>query len=181
MSYLGTALDQLKEIQDKIEKGYIYIDSQYEHMKNDIVSTIEDIEKSETNLCAECIYSNYINEFEGSECENEESDYYKDACPVWYGDEMCKVVIRRKNEPNKDIREVYIPAREEHNGMDGIHVKLEWICPICGGPRGEIMDNMRSYDGSRILYCNGWMNPCGHVDKYENVRNEAATNGLNER
>lgn len=28
-------------------------------------------------------------------------------------------------------------------------------------------------------YCDGWENPCGHVDKYDAVRDEAASNGLN--
>lgn len=76
------------------------------------------------------------------------------------------------------IKTVYIPARAEHDGIHGISVKLRWACPICGAPRGEIQ-NGRSYDGSRVLFCNTWQNPCGHVDKYADVRTEAAANGLN--
>ena len=76
------------------------------------------------------------------------------------------------------IETVYIPARDEHDGIHGISVKLRWACPICGAPRGEIQ-NGRSYDGSRVLFCNTWQNPCGHVDKYADVRTEAAANGLN--
>ncbi len=76
------------------------------------------------------------------------------------------------------IKTVYIPARAEHDGAHGINVKLRWVCPICGAPRGEI-SNGRSYDGSRVLFCNTWQNPCGHVDKYDDVRAEAAANGLN--
>lgn len=34
-------------------------------------------------------------------------------------------------------------------------------------------------DGSRILFCDTWQNPCGHIDKYADVRAEAAANGLN--
>ena len=30
-----------------------------------------------------------------------------------------------------------------------------------------------SYDGSRRLNCDGWSNPCGHVDYYSAVRAEA--------
>jgi hypothetical protein len=75
-------------------------------------------------------------------------------------------------------RKVYIPATADHNGVHGVIVTLEWTCPTCGGPRGEVSD-VRSYDGSRILFCHGWVNPCGHVDYYSDVRSEAAANGLN--
>lgn len=87
---------------------------------------------------------------------------------------MCKGVL----EGNVLIKEVYIPACDEHEGVYGMVVKLYWVCPVCGGPRGEVK-NVRSYDGSRILYCNGWSNPCGHIDKYYMVREEARNNGLN--
>ena len=80
----------------------------------------------------------------------------------------------------KTIKTVYIPACVEHDGISGTCVKLYWNCPVCGQPRGEIMNDVRSYDGSRILYCDGWRNPCGHNDKYSAVRNEARNNGLNQ-
>ncbi len=76
------------------------------------------------------------------------------------------------------IKTVYIPARAEHDGIHGVNVKLRWLCPKCGAPRGEVKSG-RSYDGSRILFCDTWQNPCGHVDKYADVRAEAAANGLN--
>lgn len=76
------------------------------------------------------------------------------------------------------IKTVYIPARDEHDGIHGTSVKLRWVCPICGAPRGNV-SNGRSYDGSRVLFCDTWDNPCGHVDKYADVRAEAAANGLN--
>ncbi len=75
---------------------------------------------------------------------------------------------------------VYIPARTNHDGVAGIRVKLNWICPQCGGPRGIVAHGCRSYDGSRILYCDSWENPCNHVDKYEDVRQEARDNGMND-
>lgn len=75
-------------------------------------------------------------------------------------------------------QQVYIPAREVHNGYDGIYITLAWVCPKCGGPRGEVFKT-RSYDGSRILYCDGWKNDCGHVDLYVDCRKEAVANGLN--
>lgn len=76
------------------------------------------------------------------------------------------------------VRLVKIPACAEHEGLRSVHVLLSWVCPVCGAPRGEPHEG-RSYDGSRILYCDTWENPCGHIDKYENVRQEAKANGLN--
>lgn len=75
-------------------------------------------------------------------------------------------------------RRVIIPARENHDGLASMIVTLEWICPKCGQPRGETFAG-RSYDGSRILDVSCWNNPCGHVDKYSDVRKEAQENGLN--
>lgn len=77
-----------------------------------------------------------------------------------------------------EIKEVTIPACEEHCGLYSIKVKLNWICPICSKPRGNI-ETVHSYDGSQILFCDGWKNPCGHIDKYSSVRKEAKENGLN--
>ena len=85
---------------------------------------------------------------------------------------------KRADDMNNNIRTVYIPAREEHNGLDGVYLRLKWVCPVCGQPRGEVA-SVRSYDGSRILFCDGWDNPCGHVEKYSFVLKEATANGLN--
>jgi hypothetical protein len=70
-------------------------------------------------------------------------------------------------------RTVTIPARTNHDGFHSFNVTLEWICPQCGGPRGEIFRTI-SFDGSRRLACDGWLNPCKHIDKYSAVRAEAA-------
>lgn len=77
------------------------------------------------------------------------------------------------------IMTVTIPACDQHEGFYTWDIKLYWICPVCGGERGEVFD-IFSYDGSRRLACNGWKNSCHHVDKYEQVRKEARTNGLND-
>lgn len=74
-------------------------------------------------------------------------------------------------------RTVTIPAREEHAGYHAREVTLEWVCPVCGGPRGEPHSGL-SYDGSRRLYVHQWDNPCGHVDRYAAVRVEADAAGL---
>jgi hypothetical protein len=76
------------------------------------------------------------------------------------------------------LKTVTIPACVEHDGILSRQVVLKWECPICGQPRGEVQDG-RSYDGSRILYCHTWVNPCGHVDKYSDVRKEANENLYN--
>jgi hypothetical protein len=49
---------------------------------------------------------------------------------------------------------------------------LDWTCPICGGPRGTIYNRTHHEDGSTLLI-NVWLNPCGHVDKYQDVIEEA--------
>ena len=67
---------------------------------------------------------------------------------------------------------VEIPACAEHNGFHSVRVTLLWECPQCGGPRGEVFRTI-SYDGSRRLGCDGWKNPCGHVDYYADLRREA--------
>lgn len=79
-------------------------------------------------------------------------------------------------------RTVTIPSCREHGGYPGYAVKvvLEWICPQCGGARGEPAPTI-SYDGSRRLGVDGWENDCGHIDYYSNVLVEARTNGLNPR
>lgn len=69
-------------------------------------------------------------------------------------------------------RTVQIPACNEHDGSAIVTVTLLWECPTCGAPRGEVVRTI-SYDGSRRLACDGWANPCGHVDKYAAVRREA--------
>ena len=82
------------------------------------------------------------------------------------------------NETTQIIKHVTIPAVDEHAGILSTTVRLVWVCPVCGGPRGEPTDGV-SWDGSRRLYCHTWFNPCGHIDKYPDVRTEAKTNDLN--
>ena len=73
------------------------------------------------------------------------------------------------------IRKVIIPSQDEHEGFswNRVTVTLRWYCPVCGHLRGEPHKTI-SYDGSRRLYdVDGWINPCGHVDKWADVREEA--------
>lgn len=66
-------------------------------------------------------------------------------------------------------RTVTIPALAQHDGYHSMTATLPWVCLRCGAPRGEPY-RTRSYDGSRILECDGWTNPCGHLEKYSEVR-----------
>ena len=73
---------------------------------------------------------------------------------------------------------VTIPASEAHQGFYTVTVTILDTCPKCAQRRGDVFET-HSFDGSRRLNVSGWVNPCGHVDKYSAVRKEAATNGLN--
>ena len=67
---------------------------------------------------------------------------------------------------------VTIPAREQHQGLFIATLEIGDKCPTCGGPRGETHKGF-SFDGSRRLTVDVWQNPCGHVDYYWAVREEA--------
>jgi hypothetical protein len=78
-----------------------------------------------------------------------------------------------QHHDHTEHRAVRIPGSDDHDGHHLITVTLRWTCPTCGGPRGQIRPAV-SYDGSRRLACDGWTNPCGHIDTYAAVRREAA-------
>lgn len=96
--------------------------------------------------------------------------------------ERCVAAIRASREEMPyllavETREVTIPACDQHEGIHKITLTLKWVCPVCGGPRGELCMK-KAYDGSRWLTCHSWHNPCGHVDMYEAVRREAKSAGV---
>jgi hypothetical protein len=72
-------------------------------------------------------------------------------------------------EKARGVRTVIIPARDQHEGHLILHLTLPWKCLHCGGPRGEPFAAL-SYDGSRRLEVHSWINPCGHVEKYSEIR-----------
>ena len=68
---------------------------------------------------------------------------------------------------------VTIPSCEHHEGFSSITVTISDYCPKCGKKRGiNTIHKGFSYDGSRRLVVDCWENPCGHVDKYDEVREE---------
>lgn len=65
---------------------------------------------------------------------------------------------------------ITIPRYANHNGLFAITITVEWNCIYCGAERGEPYKTV-SYDGSCRLEVDGWINPCGHIEKYSDVRN----------
>lgn len=57
-------------------------------------------------------------------------------------------------------------------------VKIRDRCPQCGGPRGDPVKN-RYHEWGEFYYVDNWTNPCGHVDRYSDVLQEALTNDNN--
>lgn len=76
-------------------------------------------------------------------------------------------------------RLVTIPACPDHSGLLTTTIKLHWLCPDCNEPRGDTFRTL-DYDGCLPVHCDGWNNPCGHIDLYDDVRREADRNGLND-
>ena len=77
-----------------------------------------------------------------------------------------------------EFKQVVIPVCHAHKGKHSVLVTLQWRCPACGGPRGEIRQGC-SLDGAKTLPVNDWENPCGHLDVFYALREEAAGNGRN--
>jgi hypothetical protein len=104
------------------------------------------------------------------ECENETIR----ADRRWHGQKAIEALddaraVRAADKATATERRVTIPARADHHGLDSITVTLPWTCIHCGGPRGEPYDAL-SYDGSLRLHVHSWTNPCGHIEKYSEIR-----------
>ncbi len=83
-----------------------------------------------------------------------------------------ELLVQYGPAPRPAQKKVAVPKCVEHGGVHKIEITLDWVCPKCGGPRGEPYRTL-SFDGSRRLGCDGWINPCGHIDTYSDVRKEA--------
>lgn len=66
---------------------------------------------------------------------------------------------------------VTIPKIAQHDGYEGnlITISIDDKCPKCGAKRGTKIWSGFSYDGSRRLSVDCWLNECSHIDKYEDV------------
>jgi hypothetical protein len=56
-------------------------------------------------------------------------------------------------------------------------VTVKWTCQQCNGPRGEPREKP-FYENDSALVCDVWINPCGHVDMYPDVLEEAANGNV---
>lgn len=71
-------------------------------------------------------------------------------------------------------RTVRIPTAELVNGWRQVlTVEVDWICPVCDGPRGDATPAI-AYDGRHQMHVDGWANPCGHIDMYSDVELEGS-------
>lgn len=52
-----------------------------------------------------------------------------------------------------------------------VTVAITDVCPACGGPRGTPVE-YSFYENGDTHTCDKWGNPCGHVDKYDDVARE---------
>ena len=59
--------------------------------------------------------------------------------------------------------------------MKIITLKISPFCPICGEKRGKPEQKSFCEDGEWYV-CDTWNNPCGHVDLYKDVIQEAQGN-----
>ncbi len=53
-----------------------------------------------------------------------------------------------------------------------VEVEISDFCPICGEKRGE-PKNYNFYENDESFSCDTWNNPCGHIDFYKDVLEEA--------
>ncbi len=70
--------------------------------------------------------------------------------------------------------QVTVVERSETTGavLNCPQVVIDDKCPICGEKRGEPFGHNFWEDGTSH-WCQCWINPCGHLDRYPNVLKEA--------
>ncbi len=69
-------------------------------------------------------------------------------------------------------RTVTVMDRSQPWYPKAVAVTVEWTCPKCGGPRGEPHGHNQGEDGE-WFHVHVWENPCGHMDYYGVVLEEA--------
>lgn len=82
--------------------------------------------------------------------------------------------------PEADTVIVTIPAMDNHGDytVNSVTVRLAVNCPVCGATRTGFRKAL-SYDGSRRMEADTWVNGCGHHAFYSGAREEAQASGLN--
>ncbi|MDH5594032.1 MAG: hypothetical protein OEY68_06460 [Gammaproteobacteria bacterium] len=70
------------------------------------------------------------------------------------------------------FKTVTIPIVSNDKIVDVTQIKIYGNCPVCGGQRGQSMPRF-FWEENHVYECDGWENPCGHIDYYEAVRNES--------
>lgn len=79
-----------------------------------------------------------------------------------------RTVILPLHAHNREMIERLGLQFERHERKRVITLEVPWVCPKCGGPRGE-----PEFD---VIYGDGyhhWGNPCRHTDYYIEVIKEA--------
>jgi hypothetical protein len=64
-----------------------------------------------------------------------------------------------QNQSACERRTVRIPTAGLVNGWRRIiEADVAWVCPVCGGPRGDVFPAI-AYDGRHQMHVDGWRNP----------------------
>lgn len=78
-----------------------------------------------------------------------------------------------------EIRTVNVPLQSvSDHSLSVIALRLKWVCPVCGQPRGQVFESPVTLNKQRVI-TSLWGNPCAHLDRYDQVVAEAANNGHN--
>lgn len=64
------------------------------------------------------------------------------------------------------------PDRQGYHGIKVRRVTIADTCPVCDGPRGEPQP-YSFYEDGEWYEIHKWVNPCGHIDYYDAVLQEA--------
>jgi len=86
---------------------------------------------------------------------------------------MTQLTLAGLSRTAPERRTVRIRAATRTDGSRPvIEITVDWVCPACGGPRGEVFATP-DFDGRHPVEVDAWANPCGHLDLYADVEREA--------
>lgn len=84
------------------------------------------------------------------------------------------------------MRRVIVPTVRSKQGLATVLAlrELEWVCPECGGPRGEPSLEKPPYHSSQPKYRltprHVWINPCRHHDPLGQHKTSGPAEGIAE-